>query len=944
MANTAQTTPVPAGAPANSTLNPHEETRPDFALPEFAHRRKRFTDNGMTDEVAAAILIDMWDEAHEKRIEVWDAARAIPSSSSNSSSNPPAPGLGSLSGGAPNTPGVPGIPNQPPAGDQGFADRQGPRTTSLAGSEIDIDLDREPPSDTLPTLANVVLDALLHRLYIPLFYLTPEGRLLCDKLGLNGPYHVDSSSSSSSKRPAGLSLKDLRRDRDLTLPETLQAARLLLELMAQYNWGPKCIRMFFAFFDMIESHPYALQSGKDAVGPKTLTLYQDIVRKRWHDELRANPSGYDITKIKTDIMMSCHTSVMDGVFEAKLASTSPCFSVSPRRVAFGADSPTLFAPSLEPLGLHPSQNGSTISYSFVFCCATWMTTTIAKIFGHRESESKEALDKQILESGSQEGSSLTGLLKNTTTICRSPSPLNLLPVDILSRIVLPTSTRSPILWEYRSKRQKRLISAITQRTSASTGLSPPVWLACRTRRRPSIVQPSSNGRRRGNMTCSKRKNSTANYLMRAMLSRRDVRISSPSSSLCPYSVTVLVCHVPLPDLSQQTCNGGMNGSLGLSSKGPYRPQSNSLISEPTPMQARLSVWASLSMARGALGLSSPAGNPINETSLGLRPSLSKSSLDASCQTSPLLRTLRFSAITRRSSMVGNSDEVVMNKSTASSNDSMHYAKSFNLSSTFDTSRAVAIPPTGRQEDSTQRDLCSRSRTSPTKFFSTYASFRREKFFNRARNPVLLQPHYQSKVLRKQNSRKISFSTTSQENFSPINSFGSSTEAGARSNAVVQAQISHGTNKPTTPRSYFSDLTPLHSTLRPHCKAVDRLRLWRPCQTSITPFHSSSLPFGEDMQATVIRTLEASWQPSTLSTYASGLLNFHVFCDKHSVPEHLRAPCSADLIAAFISSLSGAYSALCEITSLESKRGTRYIGSVGTFPSSKLLVYSRLRIT
>lgn len=73
------------------------------------------------------------------------------------------------------------------------------------------------------------------------------------------------------------------------------------------------------------------------------------------------------------------------------------------------------------------------------------------------------------------------------------------------------------------------------------------------------------------------------------------------------------------------------------------------------------------------------------------------------------------------------------------------------------------------------------------------------------------------------------------------------------------------------------------------------------------FSGDPLPFSHSVVETVHGALANSWQDSTKSTYGSGLLIFHVFCDKHNIPEHQRAPCSRDLLAAFISSLAGLYS-------------------------------------
>jgi hypothetical protein len=54
-------------------------------------------------------------------------------------------------------------------------------------------------------------------------------------------------------------------------------------------------------------------------------------------------------------------------------------------------------------------------------------------------------------------------------------------------------------------------------------------------------------------------------------------------------------------------------------------------------------------------------------------------------------------------------------------------------------------------------------------------------------------------------------------------------------------------------------------------------------------------------------LEEAWAGSTRESYGSGLLVYHVFCDRKGIPEEHRAPASPVLIAAFISTIAGAYS-------------------------------------
>jgi len=54
-------------------------------------------------------------------------------------------------------------------------------------------------------------------------------------------------------------------------------------------------------------------------------------------------------------------------------------------------------------------------------------------------------------------------------------------------------------------------------------------------------------------------------------------------------------------------------------------------------------------------------------------------------------------------------------------------------------------------------------------------------------------------------------------------------------------------------------------------------------------------------------LSLGWDNSTLSTYGSGLLVFHVFCDSRNITEEQRAPTSSHLLTTFVTDLAGAYS-------------------------------------
>lgn len=103
--------------------------------------------------------------------------------------------------------------------------------------------------------------------------------------------------------------------------------------------------------------------------------------------------------------------------------------------------------------------------------------------------------------------------------------------------------------------------------------------------------------------------------------------------------------------------------------------------------------------------------------------------------------------------------------------------------------------------------------------------------------------------------------------------------------------------------YPSNLTLISSPLRPACQAAVRLRTWTPARPIITA-NPNRPTFSIEDQERVKDLLANAWQDSTKISYASGLLTYHVFCDRKNVGELARAPASTDLIVAFISTLAG----------------------------------------
>lgn len=81
-------------------------------------------------------------------------------------------------------------------------------------------------------------------------------------------------------------------------------------------------------------------------------------------------------------------------------------------------------------------------------------------------------------------------------------------------------------------------------------------------------------------------------------------------------------------------------------------------------------------------------------------------------------------------------------------------------------------------------------------------------------------------------------------------------------------------------------------------------------SSRRPFDQAGrpIPLSEADLERVQQVLGEAWAESTRIVYGSGLLAFHVMCDARNVSEEQRAPVSNVLIAAFIASLAGSYSA------------------------------------
>jgi hypothetical protein len=108
-----------------------------------------------------------------------------------------------------------------------------------------------------------------------------------------------------------------------------------------------------------------------------------------------------------------------------------------------------------------------------------------------------------------------------------------------------------------------------------------------------------------------------------------------------------------------------------------------------------------------------------------------------------------------------------------------------------------------------------------------------------------------------------------------------------------------------PAPYPATLTPSPSSLRPHCFARDRLRLWIPVRSSAA--NPDPAAGNEAERERVKDTMVHAWEEDTRMAYGAGLLMWHCFCDDRSIPERERAPADQALLSTFVAHMAAAYS-------------------------------------
>ncbi|OSC98364.1 hypothetical protein PYCCODRAFT_1008064 [Trametes coccinea BRFM310] len=563
----------------------------------------------------------------------------------------------------------------------------------------------------------------------------------------------------------------------------------------------------------------------------------------------------------------------------------------------------------------PWRNGSTTLFSCVSGENTWTLITSSGLSGESRSHDTEARDTLAGVCGSEEMNFQTAVLTSSSKTCVFPyaiwpTPPLAVRATPSTRTACPTSTRYLHLWASLGNLRKTTLSRRSFRSPVSSGSSTARARSAFRERKPTNTSPPSMlGCRSRRTTLRTSNNYMANSGMHRWSSSTDELFSSTWRPCSAFFTTVLSYRAPHLDTQPQTSSGGARRFRFLPSPGSYPAPAPSGTHSPTqtPAQAWASPWSSATA--GGLGGSSRDGNQMAETSAGLRRWGSSSS------STPSWLFLRNGTATPsrptetigESSKVGGGAAAAIFASTKSSSASQRNSRSASRASSLATSQVPPILQMDRREESTPRPPCSfppylfLQNCSPSS--STSMPLRRLEKHAPARSDA--RPRSSQRVRTQATNSVIG---AGKMKTSTNSAFTGAQRTGTTIKTRFDAALPPRSKKKRPPRATFRDGLQLNpSILRPACAASERLLKWTPSssrrQRDANGNASQLSP--EDVQR--ISDVSAfAWAESTLGTYGTGLLIFHIFCDLRNIPEGHRAPADELLILAFVASIAGSY--------------------------------------
>ena len=492
--------------------------------------------------------------------------------------------------------------------------------------------------------------------------------------------------------------------------------------------------------------------------------------------------------------------------------------------------------------------------------------------------------------------SLQNLMKTLLTLSKIAHPTPFVPTLTLP---FPTAmlTLTPFQsnWAFPGSPPRPSHSLVWSPSWASAGIYQTRQLRSRKKRRINTRTQSRNGSRRPPIPWKRSRSLTASYYTPASWHQQDV-LTSPAWKPCwGLPLQVLLFHTTHPKAPMTISSGGSAPSAPKGFLVEFLVHVTSRITARSRMPAQESALQSSSQAIGELG-GSFQGGKLREGTLGGPKQSALNSLYVLSSQLVSLASTSGSLVTTGASLKGGKEGVTINKPTSSSGESTTSSLLANALLSHATSQARRTQQMPLPGASTHRILSSSLLSKSQVLYDTSSQ-----------TLTVNLPHASSSLKLLGSTPSPTQSQNGIPDTPPIVTNRARpllihmTDSGP-------ATLHHNPRMPK-PTAYAPNLTPIPSPLRPHCLARDRLRMWKPApyQTNF-PSNISIASLSEQDVSRIFEVTSNAWAESTHEAYSSGILAFHVHCDKRNIPEHLRAPISHPLVASFVASLAGSYSA------------------------------------
>ena len=579
-----------------------------------------------------------------------------------------------------------------------------------------------------------------------------------------------------------------------------------------------------------------------------------------------------------------------------------------QQAASSASLQTHWPTSSEPRASVPQANGWMTRFSSEYPAFTSPITTERERTPKRSSERQGGGSSKEADCGLVEVPDRTEESRNLTRTWLSPYETSPKIETTATLMTCRMSITYPTNWVYPGNAPRILTSVRPFPSLASSGILKKGQSHCDRKRRTNIFSRSRSGKSRGHTHWERSRNFMGNCVMPPWLTQMEDPTSPTWKPCSGYFMTVLTFHAPHPGNFPTTSIGGQPNSPNPLLDETSQRHTRSMISLLSQTQVQALASRLSSEHAGGHGTSFQDGTQIRETSDGPKQWVLNSSREPSHDSiQPTTKnTSKFMETTRESWKAGKEAVVETLASTRFSNV---------LRNSYGTRTSQSTPATYKVPKTLQTTL--REGSTPKNPFSFHHSTSPMSSAPSSSTTTILQMTVDSRMSHL-NTRftpypKSKPNTGRTWTMPSIPSPDISTKPKPRTNGFnlgqnhVERPISsaQATNLDPT-RHPLLQFTSIPSPLRPDCEAKHRLFRWRP--PAPFPQTSSDLILPSIDEDRIRLVLAEAYSDSTKATYGTGLQTFHAFCNMKGISESQRTPCGPNLLASFIATLIGQYSA------------------------------------